>query len=162
MPHTHTITDIYHWNGKSDLLCLLWTTTTCTNTKPWKRAKAKTKETDWQCQSCLQLKIRKYFKIRLNKTYLKRSRSTEKAHIRFCGFDRDQSFFPFLRLCLTIVPKIRFHAYVSDQSKQKGQFFLSVKKFKRNRFCLFVSIFCSFQPKILPDCYSKLLSAKAV
>ena len=25
------------------------------------------------------------------KTYLKRSRSTEKAHIRFCGFDRDQS-----------------------------------------------------------------------
>ncbi len=41
-------------------------------------------------------KNRKIFQNRFKKTYFEEINiDSEKAHIRFCGFDRDQSFFPF-------------------------------------------------------------------
>ena len=108
---------------------------------------------DRQCQKCLKLKITKYFK------------SVSREHIW-----ADQHWLKKLTLDFVVLTEIKVsflfaalfdnctknkvspaHTYISDQSKQRRQFLLSVKKFKGNWFCLFVSIFCSFQPKIVHD-----------
>ncbi len=120
--------------------------------KPWKnRAIGKQKRSIDKCQKCLQLKITKYFKAVSRKHIWRDQHRLKKLTLDFVVLTEIKVSFLFAALFDNCTKNKVSPAYISDQSEQRRQFFLSVKKFNGNWFCLFLSFFLLISTKIHPQ-----------